>query len=96
MAQGSMAYVNIKPEILVLHGPKVLKTVSRFPVCEFRKRCSKTTLTGKSYRVLADTISRVNSHASHSKSVSVTTPSRRVMAGAAAVSQAYHSHEGKA
>ena len=44
-------------------------------------------------RVLVDTISRVNTHASHSKSVSVTTPSRRAMAGAVAVPQACHPHD---
>jgi hypothetical protein len=31
MAQGSMAYVNVKPEILVAHGPKELNNCIQVP-----------------------------------------------------------------
>jgi hypothetical protein len=93
MAQGSMAYVNVKPELLVVHGPKVLNNCIRVPSVRISKTMSKDHITGKSYRVLDDTIRRVNTHTSHSKSVSVTTPSRHTMAGAAVVPQACHPHD---
>jgi hypothetical protein len=37
MAQGSMAYVNIKPEILVVHGPNVLNNCIQVPTGRISK-----------------------------------------------------------
>jgi hypothetical protein len=44
--QGSMAYVNVKPEILVVHGPKVLNNCIQVP----RVRISKTMFKEHIYR----------------------------------------------
>jgi sulfur oxygenase/reductase len=41
MAQGSMAYVNVKPELLVVHGPKVLNNCIRVSSVRISKTMSK-------------------------------------------------------
>jgi sulfur oxygenase/reductase len=41
MAQGSMAYVNLKPEILFAHGPKVLNNCIRVPSVQISKTLFK-------------------------------------------------------
>ena len=41
MAQGSMAYVNLKPEILFAHGPKVLNYCIRVPSVQISKTLFK-------------------------------------------------------
>jgi sulfur oxygenase/reductase len=46
MAQGSMTYVNLKPEILVMHGPKVLNNCIQVPSV----RISKTMFKDCTYR----------------------------------------------
>jgi sulfur oxygenase/reductase len=46
MAQGSMAYVNLKPEILFAHGPKVLNNCIRV----LSVQISKTLFKDHNYR----------------------------------------------
>jgi sulfur oxygenase/reductase len=41
MAQGSMVYVNLKPEILFAHGPKVLNHCIRVPNVQISKTMFK-------------------------------------------------------
>jgi sulfur oxygenase/reductase len=41
MARGSMVYVNLKPEILFAHGPKVLNNCIRVPSVQISKTMFK-------------------------------------------------------
>ena len=41
MAQGSMPYVNVKPELLVVHGPKVLNNCIQVPSVRISETMSK-------------------------------------------------------